>query len=150
MGFVTLQLTSLKLVSTLVDCEQSPQIYVFDTWWTSCTCCLWNTVYLKCSYQAYGDSADGWVLLEVVLNCFASTYPISTNYSTHRAFSCGFMATYKYECTPMENKGTTNYQVLRKTVRVSLSHGAKTSYQGRFMKQLFTSRLVQKFACIRY
>jgi len=148
MGFVTLQLTSLQLVTTLVDCEQRPQVYVFDTWWTPCTC-LWNTVYLKCSYQARDDSVNGWVLLEVVLNCFAPTYLISTNYSTYRAFSCGFMATYKHECTQVENKGTTNYQVLRKTVRVSLSNDAKI-YLSRFMKQLFTNRLVQKFSCIWY
>ena len=50
-----------------------------------------------------------WVLLEVVLNCFAPKYPISTNYSTYRTFSCGFMAAYKYECTPVENKGTIIY-----------------------------------------
>jgi hypothetical protein len=150
MGFVTLQLTSLQLVSTVVDCEQRPQVYVLDTWWTPCTCRLWNTVCLKCPHQARGDSVESWVLLEVGLNCLAPTYPISTNYYTYRAFFCGFMAFYKHECTQVENKGTTNYQELRKTVGVSLSNGAKTLYPSRFMKQLFTSRLVQKFSCIRY
>jgi hypothetical protein len=149
MGFITLQLTPLQLVSTTVDCEQRPQVYVFDTWWAPCTCRLWNTVRIKFSYQARGYNVDGWVLLEVVLNCFAPMYPISTNYSTYRAFSCGSMAAYKYECTPVENKGTIIYQVLRKTVRVSLSSGAKTFHLSRFMKQLFRSRLVHKFACIR-
>lgn len=150
MGFVTLHLTSLQLVSTLVDCEQRPQVYVFNTWWTPCTCHMWNTVYLKYSYQARGDTVHDWILLGVVLNMFCANV---SDFNQLLHIPCFFLRVHGDLQTRMHSSGKQGYYQLPGTQKNCASFSLKwwkILYLSRFMKQLFTSRLVQKFSCIRY
>jgi len=160
MGFVTLQLTSLQLVSTLVDCEQRPQVYVFDTWWTPCTCRLWNTVYLKRPYEARGGSVQGWVLLEVDLSFRLSLHPRSelfcpnvSDFDRLLHVPCFFLWVHGDLQTRLHSSGKQGYYQLPGTQKNCASFSlkwCKTLYLSLFMKQLFKSRFAQKFSCFRY
>ena len=148
MGFVTLQLTSLQLVSTLVDGEQRPQVYVFDTWWTPRICRTWSTVYLS-SYQARGVNVDGCVVRGSSKLFCASV----SDFDQLLHMPCFF---------PAGSWRLTDTNALQWKTRVLLttryseklcefvSQMVQNIYLSRFMKQLFLSRLVQIFSCVRY